>query len=78
MECLADFVEILTFLGPAVMVWATAFKILGIGTGLMRHVHTEFGLNQTTFVSGRNEITCFGWLFDASWPIVLVILPIDT
>ena len=45
---------------PFLMVWATGAKTSGISTGLMRGANTEFGRNQTTSVSGRNQNTYFG------------------
>ena len=42
-----------------VLVWAGMLKILGIGAGPMRDVHTEFGQNWSTSASGRTPTSVF-------------------
>ena len=42
------------------MVGATGPNISGINIVPARDVQTEIGRNQTTFVSSRNQNTCFG------------------
>ena len=63
-------------LRPFALVSATASKLSGIGTGLMRDVHAEFGQNRTISVSDGKQNIYFGRLLNASWHIILVVLQI--